>query len=54
MATISENVTIECRNPEEYYEMLIVYKLDGYELVESDDPKVLSFEAIKTYKVWEC
>lgn len=53
MAKISESIKVECRTPNEYYEISKVYERDGYELIESDDPNVLSFEAIKTHKVWE-
>lgn len=53
MAKIKENISIECRNPEEYYELIERYTMQGYKIEEDDDVKSLNFLATREHKMWE-
>ena len=55
MAKIKENLKIECRNIEEYYELMERYKKSGYTIKEEDyhNPKNLNFFATRENTIWE-
>lgn len=47
MAKVKELITVECRNVEEYYDLVRIYKRDGYDIKETDDYELI-FYASKT------
>ena len=55
MAKIKENLKIECRNIEEYYELMERYKKSRYAIKEEDyhNPKNLNFFATRENTIWE-
>lgn len=52
MATIKESTIVECRNVEEYYDLVDEYKGRGFEVIENDSLS-LDFVATRTSKIWE-
>ena len=55
MAKVKENIKIECRNIEEYYELMERYKKSRYAIKEEDynNPKNLNFFATREDTIWE-
>ena len=55
MAKVKENIKIECRNIEEYYELMERYKKIGYKIKEEDydNSKNLNFFATREDAIWE-
>ena len=52
MAIVKEELTIECRGLEEYYQATKKYEKDGYKLEESKDKNCLTFKARRISPRW--
>lgn len=53
MAKVKETIRIECRNPDEYYELMQNYIVNGYKIEEDEDNESLNFTTLREHKMWE-